>query len=107
MKNSIRCCIVLAAMVCFTGAAGFAQTSGEAIYKGKCLNCHGPAGLANSGVGKLMKVKPVTDPDVRKMTEIEMVQLTRDGQGKMHAYKGELTDAQTKATVDYFRTFLK
>jgi mono/diheme cytochrome c family protein len=89
------------------GCAGFAQSSGEAVYKEKCLNCHGGNGLANSGVSKLMKVKPITDPDVRKLTEAEMIQMTRDGVGKMQAYKGGLTEAQIKGSVDYFRTFLK
>ena len=107
MKNSFRRGIVLAAVVFFAGATGFAQSSGEAIYKEKCLNCHGTAGLANSGVGKLMKVKPITDPEVRKLTEAEMIEFAQNGSGKMQAYKGELNNAQIKGTVDYLRTFMK
>jgi mono/diheme cytochrome c family protein len=54
-----------------------------------------------------MKVKPVTDSDVLKLSEPEMVQMVRDGAGKMQAYKGALTDAQIKGAVEYFRTFMK
>jgi mono/diheme cytochrome c family protein len=98
---------MFAVVVSLAGVAGFAQSSGEAVYKEKCLNCHGPDGMANSGVSKLMKVKPITDAGIKKLTEAEMIQLTRDGVGKMQAYRGVLTDAQIKASVDHFRTFLK
>jgi mono/diheme cytochrome c family protein len=54
-----------------------------------------------------MHVKPLTDPEIRKMTEAEMIEMTRNGIGKMQAWKGELTDAQIKGSVAYFRTFLK
>jgi len=55
----------------------------------------------------VMKVKPVTDAEVRKMSEPEMIEATRAGMGKMQAYKGSLTDAQIHDSVLYFRTFLK
>lgn len=107
MIKAIRFTCILAALIFSARALCFAQSSGEAIYKAKCLNCHGPAGLANSGVGKLMKVKPINDPDVVKMTEGEMIESGRKGMGKMQAYKGVLTEAEIKASVVYFRSFLK
>ena len=88
------------------GVAGFAQ-SGEATYKAKCQLCHGATGLADSGAGKAMKVKPVTDPDVTKMGEADMIKATTDGMGKMTAFKGKLSDAEIKGAVDFFRTFIK
>ena len=84
-----------------------AQDSGADVYKAKCASCHGATGLADSGAGKAMKVKPATDPDVKKMTEDEMIAVTTNGQGKMPAYKGKLTDAQIKASVEFYRTFAK
>jgi mono/diheme cytochrome c family protein len=69
--------------------------------------CHGVAGLANSGAGKAMKVKPISDPAVKKLTEGEMIEAVRNGMGKMQAYKDKLTDAQIKDSVVYFRTFMK
>jgi mono/diheme cytochrome c family protein len=107
MTNTIRSFAMFAAAASFACAAVFAQSSGEALYKQRCLNCHGANGLAGSGVGKIMKVKPVTDPEVMKLTEPEMVQMVRNGAGKMQAYKGDLTDAQIKGSVDYFRTFMR
>ena len=107
MTNTIRTLTVVAVAATFGCAAIFAQASGEAIYNKRCLNCHGTDGLASSGIGKIMKVKPVTDPEVIKLTEPEMVQKVRLGMGKMQPYKGDLTDAQIKSSVDYFRTFMK
>jgi mono/diheme cytochrome c family protein len=107
MNNTIRSSVVLAVVASLACVVGFAQSSGEAIYNQKCLNCHGPDGLANSGMGKAMKVKPVNDPGVKKFSEAEMIDLARNGMGKMQPYKDELSSAQIKASVDYFRTFIK
>ena len=54
-----------------------------------------------------MKVKPATDPDVKKMNETQMIDAVRNGMGKMQPYKDKLTDAQIKDAVGYFRTFVK
>ena len=107
MNNRYRSLWVLAVFAVIICAACFAQSSGETIYKQKCQTCHGTDGLANSGAGKVMRVKPITDPAVKKLSEAEMIELARNGAGKMQAYKGELTDAQIKASVDYLRGFIK
>ena len=107
MNSTVRSNVLLAAVVALACAVGFAQSPGEAIYKQKCLNCHGPDGVANSGIGNVMRVKPVNNPGVKKLSEAEIIQFTHDGMGKMQPYKDELTSAQIKASVDYFRTFIK
>jgi cytochrome c6 len=81
--------------------------SGADIYKSKCQMCHGATGLADSGAGKAMKVKPVSDPSVKKMTEEQMIEAVRNGMGKMQPYKDKLTDAQIKDSVSYFRSLTK
>ena len=107
MNRVVRFQAVLIALFLLTATATLAQSSGEAVYKAKCLNCHGPTGLANSGIGKLMHVKPITDPDVKKMSLTEMIEATRKGMGKMQAYQGNLSEAEIKSSVEYFRSFLK
>ena len=106
MTKTFRSSVALAAILSLSGVVGFAQ-SGEATYKGKCAMCHGAAGMADSGAGKAMKVKPATDPDVKKMTEPQMITAVKDGMGKMQPFKDKLTDAQIKDAVDFFRTFVK
>ena len=107
MNKGARLLAILGITFVLAAATGLAQPSGEELYKAKCLNCHGPAGLANSGVGKLMKVKPVTDPAVRKMSEEEMINTIRLGSGKMQAYKGSLSESEIRTLVFYFRGFIK
>jgi mono/diheme cytochrome c family protein len=107
MNNRFRSLWVLAVFAVVICAACFAQSPGDEVYKQKCQTCHGADGLANSGAGKVMRVKPVSDPEVRKLTEAVMIELVRNGAGKMQPYKSDLTAAQIKASVDYFRAFIK
>ncbi len=83
----------------------FAQ--GADTYNAKCKLCHGAAGLADTGPGKAMHVKPITDPDVKKLSEAQMIAAVTNGSGKMTGYKGKLTDNQIKDAVSYFRSFIK
>jgi mono/diheme cytochrome c family protein len=107
MTHAIRSGLVLASVAALAVAVSFSQSAGETVYKQKCVTCHGSDGLASSGVGKVMRVKPATDPEVKKLSEAELIALTRNGAGKMQPYQGELTDAEIKASVDYFRRFIK
>jgi cytochrome c6 len=107
MTKKIGSYVALAAILSLSGVVSFAQSSGEALYKAKCQMCHGATGMADSGAGKAMKVKPATDPDVKKLTEAEMITATKNGMGKMAPFKDKLTDAQIKDAVGYFRTFVK
>ncbi len=104
MKMRMR--ITIATFAAVTMTAAFAQ-SGADLYKSKCAMCHGATGLADSGAGKSMKVKPATDPEVKKMSEAQMIAAVTNGMGKMQAYKGKLTEAQIKESVEHFRTFVK
>ena len=96
----------VAAVLTIVAAGCWAQT-GQATYTAKCQMCHGAAGMADSGAGKAMKVKPATDPDVKKMSEEEMITATKNGMGKMKPFKDSLSEAQIKDAVIYFRTFAK
>src|SRR3974390_1587963 len=107
MSKSVRNVVAALLMVGLAGAMSFAQSSAEAVYKSKCQMCHGEKGLADSAAGKSMKVKPVTDPEVKKLTEAQMVDAVHNGMGKMQPYKDKLSDAQINEVVTYFRTFSK
>jgi len=88
-------------------STAFAQSSGADVYKAKCQSCHGAAGIPSPALAKTLSVKPPTDPAVKSLTEAQMIADTTNGIGKMLPFKGKLTDAQIKASVDYFRTFIK
>ncbi len=107
MSKIIRFHVAFAAMILMAGAVSFAQSSGEAVYKAKCQSCHGAEGVPNPGIAKAMGVKPVSDPSVKSLSEAEMITDTTNGKGKMPAFQGKLSDADIKASVDYFRSLAK
>jgi cytochrome c6 len=106
MTKKVRSNVALAAILALASVLSYAQ-SGADTYKAKCASCHGATGMAESGAGKAMKVKPVSDPEVKKMTQAEMVAETKEGKGKMPAFKDKLTDDQIKAAVDHFISLAK
>jgi mono/diheme cytochrome c family protein len=85
----------------------FAQSSGETVYKAKCAICHGVAGVPSPGFAKTTGIKAVSDPAVKSMSEVQEIELTNRGSGKMPAYAGKLTSDQVKAAVEYFRSLGK
>ena len=82
----------------------FAQGSGADIFKAKCAMCHGADGSASTGMGKSMGLKPLSSPEVQKMSDADLTALITNGKGKMPAYKGKLSDADISAVVKYVRT---
>lgn len=101
MTRTIRSMAVLAATVCLAGSMGFAQSSGEALYKANCQSCHGSTGTPSAGIAKMMNVKAASE---YKTSEKEQIDSVKNGKNKMKAFAGKLTDDQIKEAVDYFRT---
>ena len=56
-----------------------------------------------AGMAKMLGIKPVTDPAIKKLTVDEMVAAVKNGKGKMKPATG-LTDAQIKDAVLYYRS---
>lgn len=107
MGSTIRVGIVFAAAILFAGSVSFAQSGGAAVYKAKCQSCHGAQGTPNPGIAKAMGVKAASDPAVKSQTLAEMIGITTNGKAKMPAFKGKLTDAEIKASVEYYRSLAK
>jgi len=100
--------IVLVALMAATMmTTAFAQGSGADTYKAKCAMCHGADGLASGPVGKSMKIPAFNSPEAAKMSEADMIVVTKNGKGKMTGYAGKLTDAQIKDVVAYVHTLQK
>ncbi len=105
MKNQISIAI-LSIMLASTGSIAFAQ-SGADTYKSKCAMCHGATGLGDTPAGKSTKARSFSDPEVVKMSDDDLIAVTKKGKGKMPAYAGKLTDAQITDVVGYIRTLQK
>jgi mono/diheme cytochrome c family protein len=101
MKTN-RLCVLLSVAALLTGLPAVAQSAGESTYKAKCQSCHGANGVPNPSLAKLLGVKPVSDPEVQKLTPDQMASAVKNGKGKMKPVAG-LTDAQVKDVVAYYR----
>lgn len=99
--------VILALALLVSGAACWAQSGGEATYKAKCQMCHAANGEGDTPAGKAMKVKPFSDPVMAKMSDATAINLTKNGSGKMPAFKDKLTDAQIKEVVEYIHELQK
>ena len=102
--KSIRSQIALALIVSLGGVVSFAQSAGGALYKSKCQMCHGATGAADTPTAKMLKVKPLSDPDIQKLTADDMFAAVKNGKGKMQPFKDKLTDQQIKDSVAYYRS---
>jgi cytochrome c5 len=105
MSKTLRSQVVLAFVVLAASAVCFAD-SGEATYKAKCQSCHGSAGVPNPGMAKMMGIKAVTDPDIKKLSVEEMSTAVTAGKGKMKPIAG-LAPADVKAVVEYYKSLGK
>ena len=81
-----------------------AQDSPADIFKAKCAMCHGPEGNASTSMAKNMGLKPLTDPEVKKMSDADLAALITNGKGKMPAMKGKLTDDQIGSLAKYIHS---
>ena len=106
MTQGIRAAAVIL-LAAFIAGPAFAQAPGADTYKAKCAMCHGADGLAATPMGKSMKILSFKAPEMVKATDAQFIASTKDGKGKMPAYKGKLTDAQIKDVVAYIRTLQK
>lgn len=104
MMKAIRPQLVLAFVFSLAGSVSFAQSPGEAAYNANCKSCHGAAGTPSPGMAKMMGIKAVSDPDIKKLTEEQMFDSVKNGKGKMRAFKDKLTDEQIKDSVTYYRS---
>ena len=104
LKNIARICVV---SLLTAGTIGFAQNSGADIYKSKCQMCHAADGSGNTPAGKSSKARPFDSPEVLKLSDDDLVKITKNGHGKMPAYAGKLTDDQIKDVIAHIHTLQK
>jgi cytochrome c6 len=99
---------VLIALVA-VGISGASPTTaqdapnGAAIFKSKCVTCHGADG-SGTAVGKSLKVADLRSDAVQKKSDAELIQSVSDGKGNMPGFKGNITDEEIQAAVTFVRT---
>jgi cytochrome c6 len=84
-----------------------AQTGGEALYKAKCVACHGPDGKGETSVGKANNIRDLGSADVQAQSDDVIAAIISNGKSKMPAYGKSLKPEQIKDLVAYIRTLKK
>lgn len=97
---------ILAGCFLVPNLAGQGQ-SGRDIYLDKCAVCHGEDGAGKTIKGKKVHCKDIRDT-IKKDSEADMIKVANDGKGvNMDSYKKQLSPAQIRAVVEYYRSLAK
>lgn len=96
--------IIFAALALAASSVAYAQDDQAAVYKSKCQVCHGPDGKGDTPAGKKLGAKDFHAPEVAKMSDQELFDITKKGKDKMPGYEGKLTDDQIKSLIKYIRS---
>jgi len=89
-------------------AAAPQQKEPKQVYLDKCSVCHGEDGKGQTAKGKKLKVKDVSSPEVKKMTDAQMLEVVLKGKGDdMDGFEKELGADMSKKLVAYMRSLAK
>jgi len=84
------------------------QKEPKQVYLDKCAVCHGEDGKGQTAKGKKLKVKDVSSPEVKKMTDAQMLDIVLKGKGDdMDGYEKDLGADMSKKLVAYMRSLAK
>jgi len=87
--------------------AAFAANEGAATFKAKCAMCHGQDATGNTPMGKSLKIRDLTSPDVQKQSDADILATITKGKNKMPEYGTKLTKDQIADLQKYVRTLKK
>src|SRR2546423_15603839 len=104
--RSFKLSFLLAAAILSMSILASAQNA-ETLYKSKCAACHGPDGAGATTMGKKLSAKDFRAPEVSKLSDAELFDITKKGKNKMPAYDKKLTDDQIKDLIKYIRNLCK
>lgn len=82
------------------------SADGVALFKSKCVVCHGADGTGDTPMGKKLGAKSLKSPEVQKESDSDLKSSISNGKGKMPAYK-TLTPEQIDSLVKYARELAK
>ena len=104
MKRMKIAVVLVAILALGLATCAYAQDDAAATYKSKCQVCHGPDGKGDTAMGKKLGIKDFHSPEVVKMSDAQLFEITKKGKDKMPAYDGKLTDDQIKGLIKYVRS---
>lgn len=105
MKSRLAIILVLAVLVMMVTPA-FAGDA-AALYKTKCAMCHAADGSGNVPMGQKTGAHDFRSPEIQKMTDAQLTEITAKGKNKMPGYDKKLTADEIKGLVAYIRELAK
>jgi mono/diheme cytochrome c family protein len=99
----MRLLLIVVTAALFLAVASASAEDTAALYKTKCAACHGPDGKGDTAAGKKLGARDFNSPEVAKMSDAELFDITKKGKEKMPAYDKKLTDDQIKDLIKYIR----
>jgi mono/diheme cytochrome c family protein len=88
----------------------YAQADSAAYnYKAHCSACHGATGAGDTMIGKNLKLRPLSSPELQALSDEELFAIISKGKGKgrMPAFERRLTKDQINDLVKYIRSLKK
>jgi mono/diheme cytochrome c family protein len=88
MNVSVSVTLLLTISAGLAAAAGD-PAAGKAVYDKTCKTCHGPTGVANPAIVKMMKVdiKDLGSAEIQKMSDADFKTTITEGKAKMKPVK--------------------
>jgi cytochrome c6 len=80
-----------------------AQSDSAALFKSKCVMCHGEDGSGNTPSGKALKAKDLRSDEVQKNSDSGLTDIITKGRNKMPAFGQKLKPDQIQQLVAYIR----
>jgi mono/diheme cytochrome c family protein len=81
--------------------------SAKSLFASKCAVCHGNDGGGGTAKGKELKVRDWRSaPEVKKMSDAQLLEITLKGKGKMEAYEKNLGKEKVQMLVAYSRELI-
>jgi len=84
-----------------------AEDSAATVYKAKCVMCHGATGDASTPAGKALKAPSFSSDAVLKESDAALLEIEKNGKGKMPAWHDKLSENQLKDLVAYIHSLQK
>jgi len=82
-------------------------SSGQAIFKSKCVLCHGLDGRGNTALGKQLQAANLRSKEVQKLSDEKLRQIIHDGQANMPAFADQLSTEEIDHVLKYVRVLGK
>jgi mono/diheme cytochrome c family protein len=77
------------------------------IYKAKCSACHGFHGAGDTMIGKNLRLRPLSSPEVQNRSDEELFTVISKGKNKMPSFDRKLSPDQIRDLVRHIRSLKK